>query len=218
MSSPSKLIPRKLLFGNPDRSQVAYSPDGRWLSYLSSVDGVMNLFVAPADDVASAIPVTQDRGRGVRFYLWAYDSAHVLYLQDKDGDENWHIHCVEVASRTARDLTPFDGARAVPQQLSPAFPDEILIGINDRLPQVNDLYRLNLRTGERALVIRNEEGFVQYVTDYQFNVRLGMRLEADGTTRVLRRDGDTWTTALDIPHDDSLTTQPYTFDMDGETL
>ena len=33
-------------------------------------------------------PVTNDEKRGIRVYSWAEDGRHLIYLQDKDGDEN----------------------------------------------------------------------------------------------------------------------------------
>ena len=100
-SSPSEipaLIPRKLLFGNPDKASPQISPDGTHLSYLAPVDGVLNVWVAPADDPASARSVTSDTGRGIRLYGWTYNGNQIAYLQDHGGDENWHIYAVNVDS------------------------------------------------------------------------------------------------------------------------
>jgi hypothetical protein len=60
------LIPRAHLFGNPTRAAARISPDGTMLSWLSPVDGVLNVFVAPTDAPDDAAAVTRDRGRGVR--------------------------------------------------------------------------------------------------------------------------------------------------------
>src|SRR5262245_44337695 len=73
------LIPRKVLFGNPDRASPQLSPDGKFLSYLAPVDGVLNVWVGPADDPKAAKPVTEDKKRGIRSYFWAYTNQHVLY-------------------------------------------------------------------------------------------------------------------------------------------
>jgi hypothetical protein len=58
------LIPRKVLFGNPDRSQVRISPDGATLSWLAPRDGVLNVWVAPRQNLEAARPVTHDTGHG----------------------------------------------------------------------------------------------------------------------------------------------------------
>ena len=83
-TTETPLIARSVLFGNPDRASVQLSPDGAWLTWLAPRDGVLNVWVAPRDDVDAARPITHDTGRGIRFYLWAYTSRHVLYIQDTE--------------------------------------------------------------------------------------------------------------------------------------
>ena len=101
------LIPRRVLFGNPDRSQVQISPDGKSISFMAPRDGVMNVWVAPATDPGAARPVTNDRKRGIPFYFWAYDSRHVLYGQDQGGNENYNVYSVAIEKPDqAKNLTP----------------------------------------------------------------------------------------------------------------
>jgi len=92
----SELILREVLFGNPDKVSVALSPDGTKISFLAPVDGVMNVWVGPADAPAAAKPITNDIGRGIPAYGWTYTNEHILYRQDKAGDENWRVYSVKV--------------------------------------------------------------------------------------------------------------------------
>jgi dipeptidyl aminopeptidase/acylaminoacyl peptidase len=212
------LIPRKLLFGNPTRAMARLSPDGRYLSYLAPLEGVLNLWVAPSDDPNAAKPITQERVRNIRFYEWAYTSRHLLYMQDANGDENWHVICVDVESGDMRDLTPLEGVNAYISALSHLLPEEVLISINNRVPQLHDLYRVNLLTGERTLILENP-GFADLVTDKHFAVRLAIAPQADGSFDVLQPDErGSWSLWTRIPHEDSATTQPYGFSADGNTL
>lgn len=100
------LIPRAVLFGNPDKSMARISPDGKQLAYLAPVNGVMNVWVGPVDKPDDAKAVTNDKKRGIRSYFWAYSGQHVLYTQDADGDEDWHIYRVDLKSGETKDLTP----------------------------------------------------------------------------------------------------------------
>jgi len=214
----ASLIPRQLLFGNPDRASTQLSPDGTYLSYLAPVDGVLNVWVGSADDPASAKPVTHDTSRGIRFYGWAYTNSHVLYIQDKGGDENWRLYCVDLESGGTTDLTPFDGTQARIQESSPAFPDELLVALNDRVPELHDIYRINIRTGERQLVLQNE-GFAGFVSDDDFNIRLAMRMTAHGGSELLTATPDGgWTSLMRIGMEDTLTTAPAGFDKTGGIL
>ena len=43
------LIPREVLFGNPEKAQPRLSPGGKRLAYLAPVDGVLNVWVGPVD-------------------------------------------------------------------------------------------------------------------------------------------------------------------------
>jgi len=77
--APPPLIPRQVLFGNPERTGGQISPDGRWLGYVAPEDGVLNVFVAPREHPDQAKVVTHDRKRGVRSFYFAYDGKHLLY-------------------------------------------------------------------------------------------------------------------------------------------
>src|SRR5688572_24468959 len=66
-----KLLPRAVIFGNPDREAPALSPDGAQLLYLAPVQGVMNVWVGPVGRLDDAKPVTQDALRGIRTAMWS---------------------------------------------------------------------------------------------------------------------------------------------------
>ena len=96
VNNTSHLIPRDLLFGNPDRTMVRISSDGSNMSYLAPVKGVLNVWVAPAGHLEEARPVTNDTYRGIHDYGWAYTNKDLLYLQDKNGNENYSIYSVNL--------------------------------------------------------------------------------------------------------------------------
>lgn len=218
------LIPRKLIFGNPERASPYLSPDGTKLAFLAPVEGVLNVWVGPLRDLGAARPVTQDKVRGIHTYFWAFTSEHILYLQDRGGDENWRVFCVELASGQTRDLTPFEGVQARIQEVSPVLPDEILVAVNNRDARFHDIHRVNIRTGESRLVQKNQrgedDGFVGFLTDENFRVRFAVRMLPDGGQELLRPDpeGTDWSLFARIEHADTLTTSPVGFDRSGDTL
>jgi len=212
-----ELISREVLFGNPDKSSVQVSPDGTKMSYRAPVDGVMNVWVGPADDPAVAEPVTHDTDRGIRIYFWAYTNEHILYLQDQAGDENWWVYSVNLNTGQTMDLTPLEGVQARIQAVSPKFPNEILVALNDRVPQLHDLYRVNMDTGQRTLVLENE-GFLGFVIDDDFNLRFVYRLTPDGGLEYLSPTEEGWEPFMQIPMEDLLTTSLLWFDEAGTIL
>jgi dipeptidyl aminopeptidase/acylaminoacyl peptidase len=219
----SPLIPRQLFFGNPDRANVQLSPDGNHLSWLAPLDGVLNVWVAPRGELDAARPITDDTGRGIHHYRWAYTSTDLLYIQDRDGDENYRLYQVDVgaagdAMPAARDLTPLEGVRAQIQHLSPRFPGQLLVGLNDRDASLHDLYRLDLRTGRRALVLKNE-GFLSFLADDDFQVRAATRQTPEGGMEILVPGrGGTWRIWQTIPPEDAMTTSLIGFDGSGTIL
>jgi dipeptidyl aminopeptidase/acylaminoacyl peptidase len=212
------LIPRQVLFGNPDKAGPKISPDGTRLAFLAPVDGVLNVWVGPADDPGAAQPVTHDKHRGIRIYFWAYTSRHVLYLQDKDGDENWRVYAVDLKTNEAKDLTPLEGVQARVQGVSHKSPREILIALNDRDPRFHDVYRANIETGDTTLIMKNE-GYAGFITDDDFDVRFAMRITPDGGNELSERTADgQWKLFAKIGHEDTLTTGPAGFDKTGRVL
>jgi hypothetical protein len=163
------LIPRSVLFGNPERTAPRISPDGRSLAWIAPLDGVLNVWVAPLGDAsgsaadstdagvdwAAARAVTADTDRGVRVFSWARDGRHLLYVQDTGGDENWRLYDVDLITSRRRDLTPFDKIHATIIGTSKRRPAEVLVGINADNPQLHDVYRLDLGTGELVKEIVN---------------------------------------------------------------
>ena len=214
----STLIPRRLFFGNPDKASPQISPTGTHLGFLAPVDGVLNVWVAPADDPAAGKPVTRDTSRGIRLYSWTYNGNQIAYLQDSGGDENWHIYTVNLDTDEVRDITPVDGAQARIQRDSPKHPGHMLVGLNDRDPELHDLYRIDLNSGERELIQEND-GFAWFVADDDFNVRFAARLTSDGGSEYLRKslDGE-WEHSFFIRMEDAVTTAPLEFDKSGQVL
>ena len=211
------LIPREVLFGNPDKALARLSPDGTRISYLAPVDGVMNVWVGPADDPDSAEPVTNDTYRGISSYFWAYTNEHILYLQDQAGEENWRVYSVTLETGETTDLTPLDGVRAHIQAVSHEFPGEILIALNDRDPAHHDIHRLNIITGEKSLVMENE-GF-DFTTDDEYNVRFAERLTSGGGKEILKAtEAGGWEPFMELAMEDSLTTAITGFDKTDTIL
>ena len=132
------LIPRDVLFGNPERASPQISPDGSRMAYLAPLDGVLNVWVGPIGGDTYE-PVTRDTDRGVRVYFWAHDGRHLIYLQDKEGDENWRLYSVDLDSGTEHDLTPFEKVQVNILAHRKQRPHEILLAMNKDDEQLHDV-------------------------------------------------------------------------------
>ncbi|MDA8021295.1 MAG: prolyl oligopeptidase family serine peptidase, partial [Thermoanaerobaculia bacterium] len=193
-----QLIDRQLFFGDPEITGPQISPDGKYLTFVKPYEGVQNVWIRTLDEPwETARPLTAGE-RPVPGYFWSQDSRWLLYGQDKGGNEDFHIYAIDPSSRPdeatgvppARDLTPLEGVRAFIYSVPEATPGQILIGLNDRDPALHDVYRLDLATGERELLIENDSNVSRWLTDLEGNVRLAVRPTPDGGTETVRvRDG-----------------------------
>ncbi len=191
------LLDRNLFFDDPKIAGAQISPDGKWISFRRPYRDVMNLWVKTIDEpFDKARPITADQKRPVLVYFWTEDSRYVLYAQDKGGDENYHVYAVDPRAAAgpdgvppARDLTPLDSIRAMIYAVPEATPNQILVGLNDRDPAMHDVYRLNLDTGERQLLITNDANVVAWIPDLAGSVRLAYRLTPDGGSEILTVEG-----------------------------
>lgn len=246
--SPDGLISRSVLFGNPDRTALRVSPDGKRVAFIAPVAGVLNVWVAPINDIAAAKPVTKDTSRGIRQYFWAYNNNDLLYLQDVGGDENWKVYRVNLETSKVTDLTPFEtinGPDGKPimlptgQPLRPAaqieavshkFPNHILIGLNNRNPQFHDIYRVDLSTGALTLLFTNDQ-WASISTDDNYDIRLASKMTSDGGIEYFKaattaakpgKESEpasiTFESFIKVSQQDSMTTSPMGFSKDGQTL
>ncbi len=216
-----ELIPRDILFGNPDRSSPQVSPDGTRMAYISPVNNVLNVWVGTIGQ-DNYRPVTQDTDRGVRFYAWAADNQHILYIQDVGGNENWRLYATDLQSGETRDLTPFEQVQARVVARDKHFPNELLVGLNKDNPQAHDVYHLDLPTGEMKRVAQNPGNIVGWVVDAQFKVRGALAASPDGSgsLELLARAGEeaSWDKLLTWDAEDNQTSGPLGFTLDGQSL
>jgi len=219
------LLDRDLFFGDPEISAAQLSPDGRFVTFIRPYQGVRNIWIKGIDeDFDDARPLTAD-DKPVPGYFWSQDAAYVLYVQDRGGDENFHVWAVDPDGETeddsgvppARNLTDLDEVRALIIAVPRATPDRMLVGLNDRDPALHDVYALTISTGERELLIRNEQNIAGWSADLQGNVRFALRQNTEGGTEVIRvADGELGQAIFECSWEESC--GPMRFHPDGDKV
>jgi len=218
MAELPPLIPRELLFGNPERTSPALSPDGNRLAWLApDTNNVLQVWVQTVGKEDSKI-VTADKKRGIRQYYWAKNNRTLLYLQDSDGDENFHVYGVDLESGNVRDLTPFQGVRSQVTDLNPDFPDQLLVEMNLRDRSLFDVYRIDLKNGAVELDTQNPGDVSGWGTDPEFKVRLAQIATPEGGTEIRVRPDvrSPWKTFLKVGPEEILHALGFT--RDGRSL
>lgn len=213
------LIPRELLNTNPEKTNPELSPDGQRLAYFApDKAAVLQVWVRTLgrDDDK---PVTADASRGIRWFRWAEDGRTLFFLQDAQGDENFHLYGVDVATGRVRDLTPHAGVNASLVDLSASRPNEALVSLNLRDRGLADVYRLDLRTGALALDTKNPGDVSVWTADASLRVRGALAQRPDGTTELrVRASGKApWRTLVRAGVEDSFTVELLGFSPDGRS-
>ncbi|MFB6273916.1 MAG: alpha/beta fold hydrolase [Salinibacter sp.] len=219
------LIDRQTFFGDPKLSGAQISPNGKRVAFIKPYKGVMNVWVKGVDEPFDAAePVTADTTRPVSNFFWTQDSERILYVQDKGGNENFHIYAVDPDSDKetalgvppAEDLTPYKDVRARIIDVPESTPGKIIVGLNDRNPKYHDVYQLDLKTGERTLLYKNDKRIAGWVTDLDGDLRLATRQTSGGGTEVLRVKEDTLVSVYKCSFEE--TCSPVRFHKDGERV
>lgn len=213
------LIPRELLFGSPQKAAPRISPEGSLVAYLAPYQGVLNVWIHDWK-VKTERVLTRNQGRGISNYGWAPDGKTILYLQDRNGDENWHVYQIALTGGPAKDLTPFEGVQASILASDKHFPEQILIELNKEDRSRHDVYRLNLKTGALELAARNTGQISGWIVDPAMKVRGAVETRPDGGHDVLVRNNEqaAWQKSFSWDFEDSMTSSVIGFSGTGEEL
>lgn len=197
-SQETPLIDRNLFFGNPEISSAQLSPDGNYLSFLKEYEGIMNIWVKKIDEPFDKAKPLTDSKRPLAGYFWSEDSKNILYVKDKDGDENLNVFVVNPYEITennklplSRNLTPLKDIRARIQLVSKKNPDKIIVAINDRDKAWHDLFELQISTGKLTRIFENENRITGFNFDWDENLRLLYQTDEKGNNIIYRILGDT---------------------------
>lgn len=219
------LIPRHVLFGNPEKGAVSISPNGTMLAYLAPCNGALNVWIKTVGQTDDHV-VTHDR-RGIKSFSWACNNQYILFIQDENGDENWHIFRTNIKTKETVDMTPYQGIRAHIHSIDKHFPNEILITMNKENPKLFDVYCLHIESGTLELISKNPGNVDYWLPDSTLCVRAEVVVNSDESTALLVRDNkeSPWIRKVTWRFEDSLPgsvpargSRPISFSSDGTSL
>ncbi len=216
-------IPINTLFGIPEFSGAQISPDGSRMAYLAPWRNRLNVWVRPLAIVSAekgARRLTCDRVRNISGFCWTPDSKYILFVQDTGGDENWHLHRVEVERLPAAsiDLTPVPGARVMSFDLSITQPNRAFVQMNLRRPEMIDLYEVDIETGSIMTVAESPGRYVSWVVVPDGKLH-ALVINEDGDHELARyEDGQFVSVAVFKGEDYPLGPMPVRAAVDGKSV
>jgi dipeptidyl aminopeptidase/acylaminoacyl peptidase len=192
---PPPLLDRELFFGNPEIAGAQLSPDGQFVAFLKPWKDTRNIYVKKTGEAFDkARLVTTETKRPIPAFFFSRDSKLILYVKDKDGDENFNVWAVDPSAPNAagseappsRNLTDAKGARAFIYARPKKSADTIYVGLNDRDAAWHDVYKVTISTGQRELVRKNTERIADWGFDLDGQLRLATRVADNGDTEILK--------------------------------
>ena len=95
-------------FRTPQTFAFQLSPNGDHIAYMKRRDsGERDLYLMDTETKKESLLKKQEQDL-IRGFSWANDER-ILYLQDKGGDENYHVYGVDINGANDKELTPFEG-------------------------------------------------------------------------------------------------------------
>lgn len=208
------MIPLKDFFRKPEKLGPQLSPTGKFLAYLSPWERRMNIHVndRKTDTVRR---LTSVKDRDLSEYMWLTDKR-LLFVKDKGGDENTHLYAIDRDGSNIIDLTPFDNVKCDIIDELHEQDDFILFQMNKRDPQIFDVYRLNVKTGEMEMAAKNPGNVSYWLTDHDGHLRSAFTTDGVDAGILFRESEDSnWQEIASYNFKESARPVLFTFDNAG---
>ncbi|MBN9791749.1 S9 family peptidase [Pseudonocardia sp. TMWB2A] len=185
--STTDLIELEEFFADPAFAAPSLSPDGTRLAYSAPAGGRLNIWVRGVEQTHDeAVQVTADTRRGIYIHHWTDDPRWLLYLQDTDGNEDWHLFRVDLddPGSAAVDLTPMDpGSRVLGVEPVTSIPGTVLVWMNRRT-LFTDVFRIDVATGETTVHLAQDDPRASVLLDRDDRPAFQTVLTPQGTVEV----------------------------------
>jgi len=209
---PAPLIPMKDFFRNPVKSSFQLSPNGEYLAFMQPWEDRMNVHVQKIGE-DKVTRITESTARDIAGFFWA-NNERIAFIQDKGGNENFHLFAVNIDGTNLKELTPFEGVRA---QIIDDLEDnehEMIIGLNKRNPRVFDPYRINIDSGEMKMIAENPGNIMGWMTDWDGKLRIATTSDGVNTSLLYRKsESDDFKPVITTNFKETLA--PLYFDFDN---
>ncbi|AGT44746.1 peptidase S9 prolyl oligopeptidase active sitedomain-containing protein [Treponema pedis str. T A4] len=178
-------IPLEDFFRNPEKTGYSVSPDGTHIAFLQPWKNRLNIFVQKLGD-DNAVKITSAEERDISSYFWKSDNV-IAFLQDSGGDENYKLFVVNKDGTNEKALTPFDNVTVEIVDDLEDRENEMLIAMNKRNPQIFDVYRIDIATGDLTMIAENPGNISGWMTDHEGKLRVATTTDGVNTGLLYRK-------------------------------
>jgi dipeptidyl aminopeptidase/acylaminoacyl peptidase len=205
------LISMKDFFKNPEKTAFQISPNGEYLSFMMPWESRLNVYVQKIGD-KEAKRLTSATERDIAGYFWA-NNERIAYVQDKGGDENFRLYAVNIDGTNEKDLTPFEKVRVDVIDDLEENPNEMIIGMNKNNPELFDVYRININTGELTEIATNPGNITGWLTDHEGKLRIAVTTDGVNNSLVYReKETDEFQVLITTSFRETASPAMFTFD------
>ncbi len=202
-------IPLNNFFKSPAKTSFHISPDGKYISYLKIDNRKQNLFIRSLADTTGHM-VASLGDYSVRDYFWTYDGQIIITQGDRDSVQ---LSAVNIATLKMHSL--FKAQHLIFRMLNrkTADPDVVTCTLNMRDSSAIDVYRINTKTGELKMYVKNPGNIIDWFPDPDGKIRLAKA--SDGVNEsILFRENDQAKFAPIIVNNFKNRVQPIAFTAD----
>lgn len=208
----SEQIPLEDFFRNPEKTAYQISPNGEYFSYKAPYESRMNIFVKKRGS-DTALRLTSETDRDIAGYFWP-NNDQILYIKDDGGNENWKLYGVNIDGTGLICYTDYDNVRTEILEDLPEIPDQVIIGMNKRNPQVFDPYRLDIKTGDMEMLAENPGNIQSWIFDHEGRLRAAIAIVDGINSQILYREteNEEFTPVLTTNFKETVSPMFFTFD------
>ncbi|GHT90688.1 peptidase S9 [Alphaproteobacteria bacterium] len=212
------LIPRKVLLAKPDRFCVSMNHAGDKIAYVARKGDQVEVRVEDlSGKLLNKFSIKPTRGLNEMGLVWMFTGNHILVPQDENGDENYQIYCLDVATGKSKNLTPFNGAKSSPEKISKKYPQDVIIACNKDDAQWFDAYRVNIITRKIDLVFKNRV-YGELIFDSDLNLRIANKTLQDGSEEIHALHNGKFELFKKVPFEDTKNSKSLFFSSDCKTF
>ncbi len=144
-------------FSRPKATAFQLSPDGKYMSYREKEENSTKRHVYVKELATGKVTrILEEKEELIRGYFWK-NNERILYMMDQGGNEQYHIHAVNIDGTNDVDLTPFEDVQANVLSILKDQEDHIIVQMNKSNKQVFEPFKLNIVTGELEQLYENTD-------------------------------------------------------------